>query len=71
VSATLADVTRAQEQVIRAALRTLMAERGLSDDDRAAAKVADTSDALALAARELTTAVDMLPMGQRPKGWAT
>jgi hypothetical protein len=71
VSATLADVTRAQEQVIRAALRTLMAERGLSDDDRAAGNVADTSDALALAARELTTAVDMLPMGQRPKGWAS
>lgn len=70
MSATLADVTQAQEQVIRAALRTLMAERGLSDDDRAAAKVADTSGALALAARDLVTAVELLPMGQRPKGWA-
>ena len=70
MSATLADVTHAQEQVIRAALRTLMAERGLSDDERAAGNVTDTSAALALAARDLVTAYELLPMGQRPKGWA-
>ena len=66
---TLASVDQAREQVIRAALRTLMAERGLADDDRAAGRVADTSAALALAARGLVTAVDLLPVGQRPKGW--
>jgi hypothetical protein len=70
VTATLADVDQAREQVIRAALRTLMAERGLTDDDRAAANVTDTSAALALAARDLVTAYELLPMGQRPKGWA-
>lgn len=69
MSGTLADVQRAREQVIREALRTLMAERGLADDERAAGRVADTSAALALAARDLVSAVDLLPMGQRPKGW--
>ncbi len=53
------DVLRAEERLIQAALRSLMAERRLADEDGNVIVLKDASDALRMAARWLT-AVDAL-----------
>jgi len=69
MSAALADVAQAEEQLLRAALRTLLAERGLADETGSVTSVNHASERLAIAARDLVRAVDELPREKRPKGW--
>lgn len=72
MSAALEDYAIAEEKMLQAALRTLMTERGLSGIGAGASAkdITDTSAGLALAARDLTRAVDELPRERQPKGWA-
>lgn len=65
------EVLRAEERLLKAALRSLMAERGLTDLDGSALVLTDAARALQIAAKDLTEAVDALPEGQRPRGWGT
>ena len=65
----LAELIQAREDVIRATLELLVAERELSDDGASAKKVMDAEEAMAFAAERLTRAVDALPAGRRPRGW--
>jgi hypothetical protein len=62
-------VLQAEEQLIQAALRSLMAERRLADEDGNVSVLGETSDDLRRAARNLVLAVDLLPPRKRPKGW--
>ncbi len=57
--------------VLRAALEVLCAERQLGDESPSVTKLQRAEDRLALAARDLTNAIDDMPPVQRPKGWAT
>ena len=41
----------------------------LSDEHSSALAVNEATDALCLAARDLTRAVDQLPVNRKPKGW--
>lgn len=63
------ELIQAREDVIRAALDVLAAERSLSDEETATQAVMDAEDALAAAAERLTRAVDALPVSRRPKEW--
>ena len=63
------ELVEARENVIRAALDVLVAERALSDEKASAQAVMDAEERLALASRSLARAVDALPTGRRPRGW--
>jgi hypothetical protein len=63
-------VAESREDVIRAALEVVTIERRLSDDDTAMVALTEAEDRLAIAARTLTRAVNDLPAGRQPKGWA-
>jgi len=65
------DVLRAEERLLKAALRSLLAERGLADPDGNVLAVGDTSSGLRIAAKDLKEAVDGLPEGGQPRGWGT
>lgn len=65
----VAEVIAWREELIKAALQLLCAERALSDEDASAKAVMDAEDRLTLAARDLARAVDQLPVARRPKGW--
>jgi hypothetical protein len=65
----IAGVIQAREDIIRATLDLLTAERELSDEEASCQAVMDAEEAIAVAAERLTRAVDALPMGRRPKGW--
>lgn len=65
------EVYHAEERLLKAALRCLLAERGLADPDGDARTLANTSDGLRIAAKDVYEAVEALPMGDRPKGWGT
>lgn len=63
------NAVNAHENVMRAALRVLSAERGREDDPHFAAELDYAEELLALAARELTRATDALPEDEQPVGW--
>jgi hypothetical protein len=65
----LAELIQAREDIIRATLDLLTAERELGDEEASCQAVMDAEEAIAVAAERLTRAVDALPMGRRPKGW--
>lgn len=62
-------VVLARQEVLRAALDVLAAEHHLADDSASVTRLQDAEDAMAIAARDLTNAIDELPPRQRPKGW--
>jgi hypothetical protein len=66
----LAELIQAREDIIRATLGLLAAERELSDEEASCQAVMDAEEAIAVAAERLTRAVDALPVGRRPKGWS-
>jgi len=61
----------ARENILRAALDSLRAERRLMDDNGSIPVSSAADAALCLAARDLYRAVEELPMQRRPKGWET
>jgi hypothetical protein len=63
------ELTQAREEVIKAALDVLRAERDLSDVASSAVAVTEAEDRLALAAKSLTEAVGAAPNGRKPRGW--
>lgn len=65
----VAEVVAWREEVIRSVLGVLSAERHLSDEETSAAALTEAEEQLALAARGLARATDLLPAGRRPKGW--
>jgi hypothetical protein len=65
------DALRAEERLLKAALRVLLAERGLTDLDGNILVVRDTCTAMRIAAKDLADAVDALPEGEQPRGWGT
>ena len=69
MSADLATFVEARENVLQAALHVLVTERGLSDEVASVTALNAAEDALVLAARDLTRAVETLPYPRRPKGW--
>jgi Arc/MetJ-type ribon-helix-helix transcriptional regulator len=64
-----AELIQSREDVVRAALELLMAERNLSDTEHSTTALMAAEDALAVAAERLTRAVDALPVGKRPREW--
>ena len=62
-----ADVYRAEERLLQAALRCLMAERRLTDPNGDLLSLGVTSDALRLAAADLVEAVEALPLEKQPQ----
>ncbi len=70
MTAGLHEVIQARENVVKAALDLLRAERELSDERASATAVTSAEDHLALASRDLVRATDNLPYGRLPKGWA-
>ena len=60
-------VFRAEERLLQAALRSLMAERRLADPDGNALSLGAASDALRLAAEDLAEAVKTLPLDKQPR----
>jgi len=63
-------VYEAKRRILRAALDVLRYEQDLADDTPPLAHLKRAEDAMALAARDLTQAIDALPVVQHPKGWA-
>ncbi len=59
-----------REELLRAALDVLAAERMISVSASAMTRLKQAEDRQALAARNMTNCVDSLPPGQRPAGWA-
>ena len=55
--------------MLKTALGVLVTERGLSDEVSSVTALNAAEDALVLAARDLTRAVETLPYARRPKGW--
>ena len=60
-----------RERVIEAALKVVLFERSISDEPSSLNAVLKAEHQLAIAARDLTNAIDDLPPGRHPKGWAT
>ena len=58
-----------RENVIRAVLDLLSAERKLSDESASMTELMAREDALSVACRDLAESVDALPLASRPKGW--
>lgn len=63
------EVIAAREEVTRAVLALLLAERRLSDEAASMTELIAREGDLAVAARSLAEATDALPPGSRPKGW--
>jgi hypothetical protein len=63
-------VYEARQALLRAALNVLADERALADASPPVSRMRQNDDALAIAARDLTVAIDELPPRDRPKGWA-
>jgi hypothetical protein len=63
------DYVTARHQVEVAAARLHLAELNLSDENSSVLALNEAQDSVALAARDLTRAVDGLPLNRRPKGW--
>ena len=60
-------VFQAEERLLKAALRSLMAERRLADPDGNVQSLGGASDALRLAAMDLADAVQTLPLDKQPR----
>ena len=60
-------VFQAEERLLQAALRSLMAERRLADPDGNVMSLGGASDALRLAAMDLADAVHALPWEKQPR----
>ena len=60
-------VYQAEERLLKAALRSLMAERSLADPDGNLQSLGGASDALRLAAMDLADAVQTLPLDKQPR----
>jgi len=69
VSATLDDYYRSLRNLQRDVMTLTAAEMNLAEENSSAKAVNVAEDAVALAARALTTAVDMKPRAEQPKGW--
>jgi hypothetical protein len=69
MSQALMDYVCAVRDVEVAAATLHLAELHLSDEESAAVAVNKAQDALAIAAKKLTLAVDELPLGRQPAGW--
>jgi hypothetical protein len=69
MSQQLMDYVSALHEMELAAATLRVAELSLADDHSSALAVNKAQDALVLAARNLTLAVEALPMERRPKGW--
>jgi len=63
------DYVTALHDIERAVTELRLAELNLSDEHSSALAVNEAEDAVALAAKRLTRAIDGLPVGRRPKGW--
>ena len=68
MTASRLDLIQAREDVLKAALDVLRAERELSDDGPSALAVSEADERLALAAKRLTEVVGESG-ARRPKGW--
>ncbi len=66
----LHEVIQARENVVKATLRLLAAERDLSDERASVTAVMQAEDQLALASQALVLATNGLPCTRWPKGWA-
>lgn len=62
-------VYEARRTLLRAALTLLADEQALADDSPPVSHLKRDEDALSVAARDLTAAVDELLPRDRPKGW--
>jgi hypothetical protein len=62
--------TEKREQVIRRVLSVLSAERWVNIEFNGVAHLAHAEAELELACREVVRAIDALPPGTQPKGWA-
>jgi hypothetical protein len=60
----------ARNELLRAALRVLAAERGNESDPHFGDELDYAQEGLALAARDLVDAVNQMPADQQPVGWA-
>jgi hypothetical protein len=60
----------ARNELLRAALRVLDAERGDESDPHFGDELDYAQEGLALAARDLADAVNQMPADQQPVGWA-
>ena len=69
MSQALMDYVTARHDVEVAAVRLHLAELSLSDEHSSALAVNQAQDALAVAARRFTRAVDELPLNRQPVGW--
>jgi hypothetical protein len=67
----LSELIPIRERVVSAALKVVLFERAISDDSTSLNAVLKAEHELAIAARDLTNAIDDLPPGKHPKGWAT
>lgn len=68
MSATLDDYHRSLRTLQRAVMSLTAAEMGLAEDGPVKA-VSDAEEDVALAARDFTSAVSMMPRNRKPKGW--
>ena len=64
-------VADARERLTRAVLAMLLAERQLAAESASVTGLASREDAVSLAARDLTNAIDDSPPAMWPKDWAT
>jgi hypothetical protein len=69
MSAALEDYHKALKATELASLGPLANELNLDDESASVTALKASEDSLALAARDLTRAVDALPMERRPKRW--
>jgi hypothetical protein len=69
MSAALEAYYKALRKVEVACLRLLAGELSLDAENASVTGLAEAESAVPLAARDLTRAVDGLPVGDRPKGW--
>ncbi len=65
----MSNVIHEQEQLLASALRFLVAERGDQSNPHLDADQERAADLLALTARDLTRATDLLPPDEQPVGW--
>ena len=65
------EVIKRREAVLQAALKVISAERELDGGERTVTALLQAEDRIALAARDYVAAVDALPPGRKPKGWAS
>lgn len=70
MSQALMDFVSARHDIAVAATKLHLAELSLSGETASVLAVNEAEDEMALAARRLTRAIDELPPGRQPKGWA-